>query len=273
MNIRKKTSALLCMLFTAVSLFASLNANIKSHPTSLELSWAPESGAVYYDIYNGQDFVVRLDNNARSYTITGLDSDRSYQIALAVRDSANNTLSSVWLDGRTSSWDGVYLWTNKTDDDNKGRIREIRMRIAHVKDDVYGQYNEVYLYYNGAELKIFPLFPFDSEDAKVWHKYKEDSVGGNSYRSNAALFNKSSMTPSKWRISKIVIDRDSTYAYIQTSALSFIFDTVSSYSLYESDGKKYMEFKTESEQSIVNNALFKNPNPGEGDSFILERIE
>ncbi len=269
----KKTSALLCMLLAAASLFASLNANIKSHPTSLELSWSEESGAVYYDIYNGQDFVVRLDNTARSYTMAGLDSDKSYQIALAVRDSANNTLSSIWLDGRTTSWDGVYLWTNKTDDNNKGRVKEIRMRIAHVNDDVYGQYNEVYLYYNGSELKIFPLFPFDSDEAKVWHKYKEDSIGGNSYRSNASLFNTSSMSPSKWRISKIVIDRDSTYAYIQTSALSFIFDTVSSYSLYEKDGRKYMEFKTESEQNIVNNALFKNPNPGEGDSFILERIE
>lgn len=273
MKIKKITLAFVVLLISGASLFASLNAKVESHPTSLSLSWDKENGTVYYDIYNGQNFVARLDKDARSYTIAGLDSDKSYQIALAARDNSNNTLSSIWLDGKTTSWDGVYLWTNKTDDNNKGKVKELRMRIAHVNDDLYGQYNEVYLYYNGSELKIFPLFPFDSEDAKVWHKYKEDSIGGKSYRSNASLFNTSSMSPSKWRISKIVIDRDSTYAYIQTSALSFIFDTVSSYSLYEKDGKKFMEFKTESEQNIVNNALFKNPNPGEGDAFILERIE
>lgn len=269
----RKLLFILLLLLISTTLFAALNATLSTHPTSLSLTWDSVDGATFYDIYNGNDFIVRLDGSERSYTIKDLDSEKSYSIALAARDSANNTLESLWLDGITTSWDGVYLWLNKTNHDRDGRIKEIRMRIKHVVDFTYGQYNEVYLCINGEELKIFPLFPFGSEEASHWHKYKEDTVGGKSYRANAGLFNTSKMTPAKWKISRIVIDRDSTYAYIQTSALSFIFDTVSSYKLFEVDGKMYMEFNTESEQSIVNNALFKNPNPGEGDSFILERVE
>lgn len=263
----------LLILVSASAIYASMTGHADPHPTSAALTWSRVDGAVYYDIYNGQDFVVRLDSTASSYLASSLDSEKSYSFAIAARDGSNRTLDSIWLGFSTSSWNGTYLWKNKTEHNNKGKVREIRMRIQSVTDPSYGQYNEVYLIIEGKEIKIFPLFPFGSEAAGVWHKYKEDSVGGISYRTNAGLFNTSSMTPSKWKISKIVIDRDFTSAYIQTSALSFIFDTESSYRLFEEDGRMYLEFKTESEQSIVDNALFKNPNPGEGDAFILEKID
>ncbi len=263
----------LIVFIAASTLYASMAGHAESHPTSVYLSWSSVDGALYYDIYNGQDFVVRLDSSSSSYLASSLDSDKSYSFAIAARDGSNNTLDSIWLNAATTSWDGTYLWENKTTHNNKGKVREIRMRIKAVTDASYGQYNEVFLIIDGKEIKIFPLFPFGSEDANIWHKYKEDSIGGISYRTNAGLFNTSSMTPSKWKISKIVIDRDFTSAYIQTSALSFIFDTESSYRLFEKDGRMYLEFKTESEQSIVDNALFKNPNPGEGDAFILEKID
>ena len=69
-----------------------------------------------------------------------------------------------------------------------------------------------------------------------------------------------------------MIDYDSSSAYIQTSALGLVFDTVTSYKLFIEDGKMKMSFTTEG-SGIVGEFLFRNPNPGEGDAFILTRIE
>lgn len=143
----RKLLFILLLLLISTTLFAALNATLSTHPTSLSLTWDSVDGATFYDIYNGNDFIVRLDGSERSYTIKDLDSEKSYSIALAVRDSANNTLESLWLDGITTSWDGVYLWLNKTNHDRDGRIKEIRVlediSFTVKKGEIFGLYGLV----------------------------------------------------------------------------------------------------------------------------------
>ena len=102
--------------------------------------------------------------------------------------------------------------------------------------------------------------------------YDDTGEAGTSYRLNAERFNTYPFNPQKWRLDKVVIDYDSSSAYIQTSALGFVFETTTECEFYIEDGAMKMSFSTEG-SGIVDAALFKNPNPGEGDAFILTRID
>ena len=162
---------------------------------------------------------------------------------------------------------------NETDKDNKGRMKSLRFRLDTKVDPVYGQYHEMYLLSDdGNEYRIFPLFPFDSDISGKWIDYDDQSPAGIAYKINAERFNKSSFTPSRWRVDRIEIDSDSTSAYIQTSAFGITVMTTTSYRLYMEDGRAMMEFETTG-SGIAGAVIFKNPNPGEGDAFILERIQ
>lgn len=134
-----------------------------------------------------------------------------------------------------------------------------------------GEYHAVYLIKDGMELPIFPLYDFSDKSSGEWVDFDDEGIAGTSYRINAKLFNTSPFNPSKWRMDKVVIDYDSTSAYIQTSAMGMIFETVTRYELYCEDGSMKMSLTTEG-SGVVDSFLFRNPNPGEGDAFILTRI-
>ena len=248
-----------------------LGVEAEGLPTSVELSWDSVDGAYYYDIYNGSTPVARLGDGASGYTVEGLLSDAEYRFCVAARTKENADIGSEWITVRTSSWDGLYVWENRTDSDNKGRMKELRLRLATEHDPVYGQYYETYLVDGSDEYKTFPLFDFGSELAGKWIDYDDETPAGIAYRINAERFNKSSFKPSRWRVDRIEIDSDSTSAYIQTSAFGITVTTKTSYRLYMEDGEAMMEFETTA-SGIADSVLFKNPNPEEGDAFILKRI-
>ena len=265
-------------LLTALSLLAgtaaaaSLCAEAEGLPTSVTLSWNSVEGAAHYDIYNGDKPVARLGSDASSYTVEKLLSDEEYTFCVATRGEGNEDIDAEWVSVSTSSWDGVYEWVNKTDKDNKGRVKGIRIRIETAYDEKVGQYHNVYMYKDdGTEVKIFPLYDFSDSSSGEWVDYNASSPAAISYRFNAERFNTSPFKPVKWRVDKVVIDYDSSSAYIQTSALGLVFETVSGYELYIEDGEMKLSFHTEG-SGMVSGVLFRNPNPGEGDAFILTKI-
>lgn len=266
-------------LLTALSLLAgtaaaaSLGAEAEGLPTSVTLSWNPVEGAAHYDIYNGDKPVARLGSDASSYTVEKLLSDTEYTFCVAARGEGNEDIDAEWVSVSTSSWDGVYEWINETDKDNKGRMKSLRFRLDTKVDPVYGQYHEMFLLSDdGNEYRIFPLFPFDSDMSGQWIDYDDQTPAGIAYRINAERFNKSSFTPSRWRVDRIEIDSDSTSAYIQTSAFGITVMTTTTYNLYMEDGQAMMTFETNG-SGIAGTVIFRNPNPGEGDAFILRRIQ
>lgn len=266
-------------LLTALSLLASmaaatsLGAEAEGLPTAVTLSWNPVEGAAHYDIYNGDKPVARLGSDASSYTVKKLLSDEEYTFCVAARGEGNEDIDAEWVSVSTSSWDGVYEWINETDKDNKGRMKSLRFRLDTKVDPVYGQYHEMFLLSDdGNEYRIFPLFPFDSDMSGQWIDYDDQTPAGIAYRINAERFNKSSFTPSRWRVDRIEIDSDSTSAYIQTSAFGITVMTTTTYNLYMEDGQAMMTFETNG-SGIAGTVIFRNPNPGEGDAFILRRIQ
>lgn len=272
----KKIFNIVVLVVICSSAFAaSMTLDAKAYPTLVLLSWNEVANTVYYDIYKDNEFVARLDSSSREYKVEKLLSNTEYSFSIASRDASNNTLAAAWESSTTDNWDGIYLWENKTDIDNNGKLRRLKLHLATSFDSQYGQYYKIdYEDENGSLIQIFPLFPFDDQSAFEWHKYKEKSVPGNSYRVNAELFNTSSFKPGKWKVYSIVIDSDSTTAYIQTSALGMEFLTTTVFKLYEDEsGEKYLSLDTKGEQKIVENYLLKNPNPGEGEAFILKKID
>lgn len=256
---------------------ASMKMTGTAMPTSVALDWTEVDGADYYDIYKDDAFVVRLDANAisdSSYTVEKLPSNTSFVFKIAARKKDNSTLAAARFDARTSSWDGTYKWVNETDNNNKGKMKSLTLRAETKVDPVYGQFIE--LYYvpedKSAEYKIFPLFSFDDKAAFEWHKYKDNSVAGVSYRTNAELFNTSNFKPGKWKVYSIVIDSNGATAYIQTSALGMEFLTTTVFEFYLEGSDMKLSLDTTGDQKIVDNYLFKNPNPGQGDAFILNKI-
>ena len=271
----KKSLNMLFLLLVAGLLYAaSMTLDYDVAPTSVSLSWDSVDGTSFYDVYKDNVFVVRLDSKTSSYRVEKLLSNKEYVFSIAARDSSNNTLSAARAKIKTDSWDGIYQWVNKTDVDNDGKLSKLTLRIETQLDNTYGQfYKIIYERPDGSEIQIFPLFSFDDQSAFQWHKYKEESVAGNSYRENAELFNTSPFKPGKWKVYSIVIDSDTTTAYIQTSAIGMEFLTTTVFKLYEDEsGLKCLSLDTKGEQKIVDNYLFKNPNPGEGDAFILNKI-
>ena len=250
-----------------------LSLETQALPSSVSLSWNDTDGAVYYDIYSGADFIVRLDSAVHEYSVENLLSDTSYNFSIAARTEDNNTLDAAFATVKTTSWDGIYEWVNETDNDNHGKVKSLRLRVETAVSEKVGQYHNIYMCMDdGSEMKIFPLYDFSDPAAGEWVDFDDEGKAGTSYRINASRFNTSPFNPQKWRLDKVVIDYDSSYAYIQTSALGFVVDTVSSCRFYIDNGAMKMSFGTEG-SGIADAVLFKNPNPEEGDAFILTRIE
>ena len=99
-------------------LFASINATAEAEPSAVNFRWQAADGAVYYDLYEKNDFIIRLSSDVLSYRKNNLQSDTEYSFSIAARDEDNNTLDAAFIDVRTGSWDGLYEWINKTSKDN-----------------------------------------------------------------------------------------------------------------------------------------------------------
>ena len=114
--------------FILIFILSSLDAvSLAPTPYGARLKISSPSDTVYTDIYVDNGFIARLDGSESSYEITGLESDREYLLSIAYRDAYNSDLDAEFVHFETGNWDGEYLWKNMTDDDNKGRVRELRL--------------------------------------------------------------------------------------------------------------------------------------------------
>ena len=248
---------------------SAMDASALPLPSSVTLSWSGAEGAVYYDIYSGEDFIVRLESGDRSYTVNGLSSDTHYDFSVAARDEENRTLDAAFLSAETDSWDGIYEWKNLTDKDNRGKVKDLRIRVETADDPSFGQFHELYMIMDdGSEEKIFPLYSFTDPESGKWVDYDGTSQEAIAYRLNADRLNTSIFNPGRWRLARVVIGHDSGSATVETSAFGITVETLSSYHFFIEDGVKKMEYRTEG-SGLADAILFRNPNPGEGDAFIL----
>lgn len=271
MKMGRIITAMLIVIAAAMPASA-MEASALPFPSSVTLSWSDTEGAVHYDIYSGDDFIIRLSSGNRSYTVDRLSSDTHYDFSIAARDGENRTLDAAFVSAETDSWDGIYGWKNLTDRDNRGRMKDLKIRVETAADPSYGQFHELYMIMpDGSEKKIFPLYAFDDPESGKWVDYDGTSQEAIAYRLNADRLNTSIFNPGRWRLAKVVIGHDSGSAAVETSAFGITVETVSSYRFFIEDGIKKMEYRTEG-SGLADAILFRNPNPGEGDAFVLTMI-
>lgn len=255
------------------ALFASLDATATAEPSAVNFIWKEVEDAHFYDIYNEDRFLVRLPSDTFTYREENLKSGMEYKFSIAARDGNNNTLDAAFLTAETGYWNGIYEWVNQTDKDNRGRMKNLRVRVETSEDPDFGQFHKLYMIQDdGSEVKIFPLYDFDDPESGQWVDYKDKGEAGTSYRLNADRLNTSIFNPSKWRLDNVMIGYDKGSAAIETKALGITADITASYHLFMEDGEMKLEYSTVGTR-VADAILFKNPNPGEGDSFILTKIE
>ena len=232
----------------------SLEADVAVN--SVTLTWQSVEGTSWYDIYNGDAFVVRLPEDENSYTLSHLDQNESYRFVLGARDSENQTLDAEAVSVKTGSYDGVYEWINPTDDDNHGRMDSVTYRAELAEDSRYGQYMRVSIIEDGQEHVIFPLQDFDS--SWNWIDYDSSDPAAVAYRLNCEKFNVLGIKPGRFKIDKVTMTNDSISVDIRTSALGISVVTTTTYEFSSDDEGPLLRFTTTG-SGLAKSALFRNP--------------
>lgn len=266
----RKAVLVFIMIMISFSLYASqLNLKAQVLVNDVNLEWSEVEGASFYDVYANDIFLARLDADTFSYTAENLAQESGYRLIVGARDENNNTLDADALEIETDSFSGVYKWVNETDDDNKGRLKEITY-IARLKTSPeYGQYMEISIPYGDDELVIFPLQSLD-DSTWPWIDYDDGGETALAYRLNCEKFNTSSLKPGRFRVSRIFITPESASVEIQSSAFGFKVTTTTSYDFSMREDGVYLVYET-SGSGLVESALFRNP-MNEDDPFTYELV-
>lgn len=264
----RKIIAVAIFVFVVFSMSA---VSVEPTPYGARLVFSPPEGTVYTDIYINNGFVVRLGEMEASYEITGLEADGEYLLSIAYRDAENRDLNAEFEHFNTTNWNGEYLWVNNTDNDNNGKVREIRLRAKTVHDDRYGQYNEIYFDIDGKEYRLFPLFDLGSP--VTWVEYDDMTPQAICYRTNAELFNKSSIKPRRWRLERMEVSPLSSVTHVDTRAFGFSIACDTSFSFFlDEDGNRHISFLITGPE-ILRSFFFYSPNGESPDgAFILENL-
>ena len=259
----------LCIMFFTCTVLSSVS--VVPTPYGARLGLSAPKGTVYTDIYVDNLFISRLDGSAEEYELTGLQADGTYDLAIAYRDGENNDISADFATFETTNWSGEYLWVNKTDEDNKGRVREFRLQVRTVHDETYGQYNEMYIMIDGKTYRLFPLF--DLGEPTGWVDYDDSTEQAICYRNNAERFIKSSLTPSRWRLTKMEVSPLKAVSYVETVAFGFSIDCTTSFTFFlDEDGGRHVSFLITG-PSLLRSFFFYSPNgESEGGAFILDAV-
>lgn len=257
----KKILILLLLFIPALLSAAGMSLSSSVQADNVRLSWSEVAGATYYDIYNGQSFIVRLDSSAREYQVPELMQDTSYTFIIGARDSADNTLASASVRCKTGNYNGVYVWTNPTDDDNHGKMKELRVRAELTESDKFGQYMAIYTQTSAGEAPFFPIFPLEA-DSWPWVETKSGSITALVYNETAGRFNTSIISPSRFRQDSVRIDHDYVEISIRTRALGVEVVTITSFAFGVDEKGLYLDYCTDG-NALVRSSIFKNPEGGD----------
>ncbi len=258
--------AIVLLWMCAAALYAAsveMRLSGTPQPNSITVEFPPVEGTWWYDFYQGpagkETFVQRLEaskmqaltNGDLTWTLGGNESPiysmTAYRIVAAARTADGNTLASGALTATSGTWSGVYKWTNPTDKDNDGKVREIVLTVKP-GPAVAGipMYYEIYTDFASVGdpvlRKVFPMFPLDVTSYD-WVSYKDSSDVATAYRLNAEKFNKTTMKPKSWKLQSITVAPDEYTTKIISKALGFEVTTTSTYSFeIDAQGKRVIKF-------------------------------
>ena len=265
----KKIAAIMLVLAASFSAFAALS--VRSLANSFTLEWDEVEGSLWYDIYIDDGFIARLDSSQLCYTVENLDGNREYKVSWAARNGENNNLDVSIQNCRTLSWDGEYRWVNTSDDDNRGKMKTLTMRVKSAYDPGYGQYPEIYVVRDGKEYRFFPIFN-PGEEKGGWIEWDDDSYYAESYRKCAELINSSLINPSRWKLNSMRISPSEVFLSVSSKAFGLTADTDSTIRFfYNDEGRRCLEYRMDGD-SLFRKIAFMNPVDG-SPVYVLEEVE
>ena len=269
---RRTVSIIIVLAALPALLFSSsLDLEAECMVNTVTLSWSGVDGASWYDIYNGDQFIVRLPSDARSYTMDHLAQDTDYRFVMGARDRSNADLNAEAVRVHTGDYGGTYVWTNPTDDDNDGMMKEVVYSARLMSDPTYGQYLQISISEDGQEHVVFPLVAFDS--SWDWIDYDSDEPTAVAYRLNCEKFNSLGISPSRFRVESVNMTNDRIEVSIRSSAFGIGVSTVSIYEFGCDDEGRYVKFTTTG-SGLAEAALFRNPTDPENPyTYLLRNIE
>ena len=254
------------MILSSALYATNLRFQGEATPDGAILSWAFVNEAKHYDIYVNNDFVARVDGT-NTYTLTGYDQNKALQIIIGARSEHNETLDSELVALNTSTWEGVYRWINSTSDDNDGKMKELTLKVVLKTDPQYGQYNEIWSAFNGEWRKIFPIGELTGNYG--WLEFKGSKDIELTYRLNCERFNTTSFSPSKWKIDKIILLKNTCGVEIITKAAGFQFKSKTTYTFkVNENGKRVIEFLNIG-SGLAEHGIFYDPSLSRDDPFYL----
>ncbi len=264
----KKTIAIMIFLSAAFSVFADMSVSSKAN--SLHIEWDAVQDAVWYDIYIDDSFIVRLDSSQFSFTVANLEGNREYKVSWAARDGENSNLDVSIQIHKTLSWEGTYRWVNTSDDDNRGRMKTLVMKVKIADDPLYGQYPEIYVVRDGAEYRFFPIFN-KGEERGEWIDWDENAPYAECYRKCAELINSSVLNPSEWKLVSMSFSPSSVAFSVSSKAFGLTADTDSAICFhYNEKGKRCLEYTMDGD-FLFKSIAFMNPVDGSS-TYVLEEI-
>ena len=259
-----------------------------------------ESAQTTYDFYfqigNGNEQTLEYKDGA--FVISGLESKTRYEnVKLRAKDSSGRVVSEVVTNIDTTSFAGIYSWTNETDQTGNTIQTNFIVDVRDAdKDSAFKYY--IYTYSQDdlvkdnpttAGLRIAPLIDtsISTETNPGTTTYPDSNseksiMNGTStgfadyvkaYVWNNTKWNSSTMKPSSFVIKESEIEKDKITAYVDSTALGSTVTTTTEFEFLDrGDGTHYMRFYNRITandggflggiaQTTGNNMLRKNPDP------------
>lgn len=258
------------MFLSAAAWAASMDFRAQTGVNSAVLSWEEVEGAVWYDLYRGEDFVARHPADVFSHSLEHLDQDTEYRYVIGARDAEGATLAAAAVEFETSNYNGTYVWVNTSGDDNNGKLTRIEYTATLAEHPEYGQYMTIEATTMGKTMRIFPLQPLVGP--WDWLGYKDGNAMSEAYRANCEMFNTLPISPSRFRTVSVSLSTDVMSCVIVTQALGIRLESESVYQFGEDGEGAFLRYSTDG-GGLVTSALFKNPdNPDDPHSYILRRV-
>lgn len=263
-----------CLLFCVVSLvflfpLQAFEVHSEVSPNQVVLFWDAVDEASTFEVFLDGGMYTTIPASVNRLSIGSnekpLPSNTPCVFEVSARSAKGSVLAYATHTVKTESWSGRYSWTNITGKDNDGKCRSL---VLQVEDSGHG------IVIDGIFDRSCRLFPMvEKEQIGRLLEYGGSSDQEISYRTNAAVFNTTGITPKTWKVVQSEIDVSYCMTKIQTKVGAISATTVSTYSFFIDDsGKRMIRFETKG-QGMANWGMFKSPNPGEEGAFVFSEIE
>ncbi len=256
----------------------------------ITLSWDNgeyADGEVIYNTVVSGGINAKLDEVDGNCTLSlsGLESKTDYSINIEAV-LPDKRVCTTDLNLTTKDFSGVYQWINTTSPLNK-KVGNFVITVENApQESAYPYYirvNNQDCYYDGTEYRVLPLIDDSYSSGESMPdgmiSYQSDESYAQAYRWNAGKWNKTSMSPAKWRIADYSIGSDvfKTTVNSTLSGSSSELPTETTWTFKEdSSGSPVLYFKNYSSSLLVSMGLYTNPNyEAEGIdkyTFLLKRI-